>query len=107
MKIYSYLASGKPLLATRLYTHTQVLNNDVAELVDPEPVAMSRGMIRLLQSRDYAEALGRRGREMANTEYSYPRYEAKLVGFYEAVQESLHIASKENHGLEPPMKKAR
>jgi glycosyltransferase involved in cell wall biosynthesis len=107
MKIYSYLASGKPLLATRLYTHTQVLNDDVAELVEPEPAAMSRGMIRLLQSSDYAEALGRRGQEMANTEYSYPQYEAKLVQFYDAVQETLHKASAEKHGLKLPMKKAR
>ena len=30
LKIYSYLRSGKPIVATNLYTHTQVLNEEVS-----------------------------------------------------------------------------
>ena len=35
MKIYSYLDSGTAVLATRLRTHTQVLDDRTAYLVDP------------------------------------------------------------------------
>ena len=37
MKIYSYLDSGTAVLATRLRTHTQVLDDRTAYLVEPEP----------------------------------------------------------------------
>ena len=43
MKIYSYLDSGTAVLATRLRTHTQVLDDRSAYLVDPEPEASARG----------------------------------------------------------------
>ena len=34
LKIYQYLRSGKPIVATRLLTHTQVLADDTAFLTD-------------------------------------------------------------------------
>ena len=37
LKIYSYLRSGKPIVATNLLTHTQVLTPDIAKLVEPKP----------------------------------------------------------------------
>ncbi len=47
MKLYSYLDSGRPILATDLSTHTQVLDRRVACLVNADPEAMAHGMIRL------------------------------------------------------------
>ena len=43
LKIYSYLRSGKPIVATNLLTHTQVLTPEIARLVDPEAGAVCRG----------------------------------------------------------------
>ena len=34
LKIYQYLRSGRPIVATRLLTHTQVLDDEVAILTD-------------------------------------------------------------------------
>ena len=48
MKIYSYLDSGSAVLATRLRTHTQVLHDGMAYLVDPEPGALGRGLAELM-----------------------------------------------------------
>ena len=62
MKIYSYLQSGKPIVATRLITHTQVLGDDVACLVDPTPAAFAAGMQALIESPERRAALGTRGR---------------------------------------------
>ncbi len=44
LKIYSFLKSGKPLVATRLYTHTQVLDDAISVLVEPTPEAMAAGL---------------------------------------------------------------
>ena len=37
MKVYSYLDSGVAVLATRLPTHTQVMNDETALLAEPTP----------------------------------------------------------------------
>ena len=37
LKIYQYLRSGRPIVATRLRTHTQVLSDDTAFLAEPTP----------------------------------------------------------------------
>jgi glycosyltransferase involved in cell wall biosynthesis len=52
LKIYEQLASGVPLVATRILSHTQVLDEQVAFLVDPEPEAMAAGLIRALTDED-------------------------------------------------------
>ncbi len=49
MKVYSYLDSRVPLVATRLPTHTQVLDDDIALLVEPDPEALGQGLARLLE----------------------------------------------------------
>jgi len=35
LKVYDYLRAGKPIVATNINAHTQILNNDIAVLVDP------------------------------------------------------------------------
>ena len=44
MKIYSYLMCGKPILATEIASHTQVLTPEVAMLVPCDESAMAGGM---------------------------------------------------------------
>jgi glycosyltransferase involved in cell wall biosynthesis len=41
LKIYSYLRSGKPIVATRLLTHLQVLDDEVAALVPANAAAFA------------------------------------------------------------------
>jgi len=48
MKIYSYMLSGKPVLATRMTTHTQVLNDGNAVLADPVPGRFADALCELL-----------------------------------------------------------
>ena len=42
-KVYTYLASGKPLVATRIPTHTQLLDDTLAFLVEPTADRARRG----------------------------------------------------------------
>ncbi|MCB2187087.1 MAG: glycosyltransferase [Deltaproteobacteria bacterium] len=89
MKIFSYLDSERPLLATRLATHTQVLDDEVACLVEPEPEDMARGMVRLLTDQAFSEGLAARAKERARNEHSYAAYRQKLTGFYRELGEHL------------------
>ena len=43
LKVYEQLASGTPLVATDVYSHRQVLNSEVAVLVEPEAGALAEG----------------------------------------------------------------
>ena len=48
LKIYSYLRSGRPIVATDLRTHTQVLEPGTAVLVPPDPTAFAAAVGRLI-----------------------------------------------------------
>jgi glycosyltransferase involved in cell wall biosynthesis len=74
LKIYSYLQSGKPIVATNLYTHTQVLNPDVSVLVEPNSDALARGIIGVLEDPQAAAGLGARARQLFESAYGYQTY---------------------------------
>jgi glycosyltransferase involved in cell wall biosynthesis len=96
MKVYSYLDSGRALLATRLPTHTQVLTDDVACLVDPEPGAMARGLVDLLCNEVLRERLATNAKEMAQRELTPQAFERKLLQFYDQVAQA--IGEDSHHG---------
>jgi glycosyltransferase involved in cell wall biosynthesis len=77
LKIYQYLRSGRPIVATRLLTHTQVLNDDVAILTEATPEGFAAGIVAALSDHDRARAVGDRARELADTKYSYEAYLAR------------------------------
>lgn len=74
LKIYQYLRSGRPIVATRLLTHTQVLDDDVALLTEATPEAYGAGILALLADPARGHAIGARARELAETKYSYDAY---------------------------------
>ena len=89
MKVYSYLDSGRPVLATRLPTHTQVLTDDIACLADPEPEAMGGALAGLLRDAVLRERLARSAREFAQRELTREAFERKLLRFYDSVEERI------------------
>jgi glycosyltransferase involved in cell wall biosynthesis len=95
MKLYSYLDAGKPVLATDLFTHTQVLDSTVAMLAQPEPVAFARGMLLLANDPDFREALSRNGRELVRMKYSKKAFQKSLDEIYEYVEQSLRNDRKQ------------
>ncbi|MDZ7410417.1 MAG: glycosyltransferase family 4 protein [candidate division KSB1 bacterium] len=86
LKIYSYLRSGVPIVATNHLTHTQVLNAEVAVLTDCKPEAFASGLLRVLRDRQLGEALGRKARALAEQEYSYAAYLRKTAEVYDYLQ---------------------
>jgi glycosyltransferase involved in cell wall biosynthesis len=77
LKIYQYLRSGRPIVATNLRTHTQVLSDEIAFLAEPTPDAFGAAMLAVLASPTRAAAVGQRAREVANTKYSDEAFIAK------------------------------
>jgi glycosyltransferase involved in cell wall biosynthesis len=74
LKIYQYLRSGKPIVATRLLTHTQVLDDRTAVLTGTMPHDFAAGILAALNDRARSAELGRQARELADTKYSYEAY---------------------------------
>jgi glycosyltransferase involved in cell wall biosynthesis len=77
LKIYQYLRSGRPIVATRLLTHTQVLDDDVAILTEASAAAFAEGILRALQDPSSASAIGARAAQLASVKYSYEAYLAR------------------------------
>jgi glycosyltransferase involved in cell wall biosynthesis len=86
MKIYSYLDSGTAVLATRLRTHTQVLNDETAYLVEPEPVALGGGLAHLLSDAGLRERLARQAKAYAQREFTPEAALRKLDTFYRTME---------------------
>ena len=74
LKIYQYLQSGKPIVATRLLTHTQVLDDEVAFLTEPSPDGFGAGIVAALSDPERAHLVGARARRLSDTKYSYEAY---------------------------------
>jgi glycosyltransferase involved in cell wall biosynthesis len=73
LKIYQYLRSGKPIVATRLLTHTQVLSDETAILTGTSPAEFADGILSALEPSRGA-AVGRQARRLAESKYSYDAY---------------------------------
>jgi len=84
-KIFTYLASGKPLVATRIPTHTQLLNDELAFLVPPTAEGLAEGVRAALEDPEAARARADRGYELVQEEYSAERHKEKVAATYTEV----------------------
>ncbi len=87
MKIYSYMASGVPIVATDLYTHTQILSKDIAVLVQPEPAEMAAGIISLIRDPARGKKLAQKAAEYVKQEHSYEKFKERLFSIYEDLEQ--------------------
>ena len=81
LKLYTYMHSGKPILATAIFSQTQVLSPESAQLVAATPEGLAEGAIALLQAPEKAKALGENGRLFAEEHYSWRVF----------VEKSMHV----------------
>jgi len=87
-KIYSYMASGKPLVATRIPTHTQLLDDSLAILVEPTPEDLADGIRHALTRPVDAGVRAARARALLEREYSPKRFREKVAAAYAHLQSS-------------------
>ncbi len=86
MKIYSYLDSGTAVLATRLRTHTQVLDDRTAYLVAPEPKALGEGLAHLLNDPGLRSRLAAEAKAYVQQEFTPEAAHRKLSSFYTMIE---------------------
>ena len=77
LKIYQYLRSGRPIVATRLLTHTQVLDDQVAILTAATAEGFAAGILSVIEDPALGRATGARAKHLAETKYSYEAYLAR------------------------------
>jgi glycosyltransferase involved in cell wall biosynthesis len=90
LKLYSYMRSGKPIVATRRLTHTQVLDDSTAFLVDPSPDALADGLAKALANPQLASAVGRRARTLAEDRYSVREFLRHTVEALDRLEVGTH-----------------
>lgn len=71
LKIYSYLRSGKPVVATRHITHTQILDDGVAILVEPTAQGLADGILQALQDDAKVKKMTAAAQKLAEEKYGY------------------------------------
>ena len=86
MKIYSYLDSGSAVLATRLRTHTQVLDDGMAYLVEPEPHALGHGLAELMADPELRAKLASTAKAYVQREHTPQAARRKLEAFYSTME---------------------
>jgi glycosyltransferase involved in cell wall biosynthesis len=90
MKIYSYLGSGKAVIATNLETHTQVLNSSLAMLVEPNPSAFSEGLLELSRNEQLRQTLGHAGKQLILENFSLEAFTKRANNLLDWVQGKLN-----------------
>ena len=81
LKIYEQISSGVPLVATRILSHTQVLDDSIAILVEPTPRGLAEGLKRALSGEEGVRQKAVAARETAHRDYSPEMYRHKIAAF--------------------------
>lgn len=86
MKVYSYMSSGTAILATRIASHTQVLDDDCALLVEPSPQALAKGLATLAADAGLRARLGTAAHRRAAERYSVEVFRQKVYAAYQTLE---------------------
>jgi glycosyltransferase involved in cell wall biosynthesis len=105
LKIYSYLQSGKPIVATDIFAHSQVLDAEMAILVAPTEQALADGILTLARSPDLRKRLGLRAQQFVKEKFDPADYLAKLDRVYRELGQSTRPAVQTAD--RPPSSKTR
>lgn len=91
LKIYSYLHAEKPIVATSIPSHAQVLTSDTALLVEPNPTAFAEGILRVLDDPKLADRLGKNAYQLAKDKFGRQDYIMKVNQIYKTLAPVLEI----------------
>ena len=94
MKIYSYLLSGKPIVATNLPTHTQILNDSICLLCEPTVQDFALGIKELLENPDFSNIIAENAKKEAKEKYTFNVFSRTLNDLYDKVDDKLSNKSK-------------
>jgi glycosyltransferase involved in cell wall biosynthesis len=89
MKVYSYLDSGVPVVATDLPTHTQVMNSDVAKLSEPNADAFASALSDLFGDSEERRRLADNARDLVYREHSEQAFRRQVDSVFNELERRL------------------
>ena len=89
MKVYSYLGSGVPVLATALPTHTQVMNEDIAFLSAANARQFANTMLELVSNPQLAQQKSKMAKDFIQVNHSLEAFARQVDTIYDAVTKSI------------------
>lgn len=89
MKLNDYMSAARPVVATRVGDMPLVVERGRFGIITPdEPEELASAVLDLLHNQERAAEMGRRGRRLAETEFTWEGIAADLILFYERVLET-------------------
>ena len=98
MKIFPYLHSGKPVIATDLYTHNQILSKKEAYLAPADPESFAKAIINLAENLELRKKYGENGRKFIEKNHTYKAHSERINSAYDwLIEKSIIILLVFNH----------
>lgn len=94
MKIYSYLHSGRAILATNIVSHTQVLDDTVAVLGEPNCDDFARAMSLIVRDQNLRVRIGEEAQKRAENLYTFEVFSTRLTAMYDRLTASLTLTQR-------------
>jgi len=69
-KLFSYLNSGRPVVATNCLVHNQILDESCAILTEPNPEGLAQGILLALHNRELVDRITRGAERLISANYS-------------------------------------
>ena len=85
MKIYSYLAAGKPIIASNIESHTQILNHEVSILLPLDEEKWAQEMENIHENKELRHYLSENARALFLQEYSWERFRERVRNYYSQI----------------------
>ncbi|MCB0108949.1 MAG: glycosyltransferase [Caldilineaceae bacterium] len=85
LKVYTYMYAGKPIIATDIIAHSQVLDGTSALLVPSTKEAFADGIVKLMDDTTLRKQLGACAHEVAKQRFNSESYLLKLEWIYHAI----------------------
>ena len=86
LKLYGYLMSGRPMVATDRPVHTQVVSAAEAFLVAPSAEGLADGILRVLRDPEAAGDVARNAAQLVASRYSPAAFAQKAIGFATSIE---------------------
>ncbi|HEX5387017.1 MAG TPA: glycosyltransferase, partial [Gemmatimonadales bacterium] len=85
LKVFDYLAAGRPIVATDVPSHRAMLDESRAVLAAPTPDALASAIVALLGDPERAEGIARSGQAFADRHLGWHRFVQAVHAVYHGV----------------------
>lgn len=88
LKLFEYLACGKPVIVTNIEAHREVLNNSPScFFIDSnDPAALAEGIIKAYKNKNQLKKMGIEGQNMVKSKYTWKMQAEKLINYFEKLK---------------------